>query len=154
MRLLLIMTCLVILTVLFIYVKTGLHLLYVMGFKNVHTFDTKHKEQYAMGSTGYLTCWLNYFGQTLELSTAVSIKTRKQSSRSRTCWILYAIGAIIYLGSSSGFDLRCLAWDVSPVAPTPFGFLLLFFFFFLFFSFFFVLYYKFILYTLEARSTQ
>ena len=22
---------------------------------------------------------------------------------------------------------RCLAWDVSPIAPTPFGFLLLFF---------------------------
>ena len=32
----------------------------------------------------------------------------------------------------------CLAWDVSPVAPTPFGFLLLFFLLFL--------YYKFILY--------
>ena len=37
------------------------------------------------------------------------------------------------------FYERCLAWDVSPFAPTPFGFLLLFF-SFLFF------YYKFILY--------
>ena len=38
------------------------------------------------------------------------------------------------------FYERCLAWDVSPFAPTPFGFLLLFF------SFFFFFYYKFILY--------
>ena len=37
------------------------------------------------------------------------------------------------------FYKRCLAWDVSPFAPTPFGFLLLFFSFFFF-------YYKFILY--------
>ena len=35
---------------------------------------------------------------------------------------------------------RCLAWDVSPVAPTPFGFYL-----FLFFFLFLVLYFKFIL---------
>ena len=31
------------------------------------------------------------------------------------------------------FYERCLAWDVSPFAPTPFGFLLLFFSFFFFF---------------------
>ena len=37
---------------------------------------------------------------------------------------------------------RCLAWDVSPVAPTPFRCLLLFFFSF-------VLYYKFMLYFQE-----
>ena len=36
---------------------------------------------------------------------------------------------------------RCLAWDVSPIAPTPFGFLVRFCFLFLFFVF--ALYYKF-----------
>ena len=44
---------------------------------------------------------------------------------------------------------RCLAWDVSPVAPTPFGFLLL-----LFCVCVCVLYYKFILYITRGAPNK
>ena len=53
----------------------------------------------------------------------------------------------------------CFAWDVSPVAPTPFGFLLLFFLFFLFFFLCVgvcvcVLYYKFILHITRGAPNK
>ena len=50
--------------------------------------------------------------------------------------------------------MRCLAWDVSPVAPNPFGFLPVLPLFSFSFFFLCVLYYKFILYITRGAPNK